>query len=357
MGKSANTISIFTFFIVFILCSFSFVYSIEKPNVKISNFGETQFTINWDDKNKETKIIVVRLSETKQIPPRIGSNYKPNPIFSTTTQNNLTGTGNAIVYIGNDPKGSVYISNLPKEKDYSIDFYYKTDENKDNSFTFSAYTLGEKPKKQANGISFKNISSTTMELSWRNGSGAYRIVVVREEEKPEPPNSGQSYSANSQFGKGSLTGNNSYVVYSGNGNKVKITNLKPNRKYYAHVYEFNGADKKANYNTDDVIANPNARLTLLETPKLLEHHVFSRTAFSPKWTAVEGADFYEIDVATDKDFKNCLDEYKNTDIGNSTEWEIHGLTPGQTYYYRIRAKSNKNYSFYSEPKKVLLNVK
>lgn len=359
MGKLINT-SLIKFFALTLIFLFVFNYSsyaLEKPNVKIANYGETQFTINWDDNNTETKIIVIRQAGIKPIPPQKGAQYKPNPIFSTISQNNITGTGNVIVYIGNDAKGSIYISNLPSEKDYFVDFYYNTPENKDNSYTFTAYTLAEKPKKQANSISFKNITSNSVELSWKNGSGSNRIVVIKENDKPEPPKNSNAYSANALFGKGAVTESKSYVVHNGKGNKVIVTNLKPNTKYWVHIYEYNGDNNKANYLIDDAIANPNSRTTLLETPVLLDYHVFSRTAFTPKWKSVEGATFYEIQIAKDKDFKVCLDEYNNTDIGNSTEWEIHDLIPGETYYFRIRAKNNKNYSFYSEPKKVLLNVK
>ena len=44
-----------------------------------------------------------------------------------------------------------------------------------------------------------------------------------------------------------------------------------------------------------------------------------------------------MDVATDSGFGSFVAGYSNLDVGNVTEWDVTGLLPGKTYYYRVRA--------------------
>jgi hypothetical protein len=60
-------------------------------------------------------------------------------------------------------------------------------------------------------------------------------------------------------------------------------------------------------------------------------------SFNANWTAVAGATGYYLDVATDATFTTFVTGYNNLDVANVTTYNVTGLLPGTTYYYRVRA--------------------
>ncbi|MDD4117782.1 MAG: hypothetical protein PHI39_06145 [Kiritimatiellae bacterium] len=59
--------------------------------------------------------------------------------------------------------------------------------------------------------------------------------------------------------------------------------------------------------------------------------------FDARWRSCAGATNYWLDVAVDADFADCLPGYSNAPVGNGCVEPLEGLTPGQTYFYRVRA--------------------
>lgn len=79
-------------------------------------------------------------------------------------------------------------------------------------------------------------------------------------------------------------------------------------------------------------------------PKLLSPADGSGGAsFSPtlRWNAYSGATSYLIQVATDGNFTNIV--YQNNSI-TSTSIKLNGLTANTTYFWRVKANNNQNYS-------------
>jgi len=60
-------------------------------------------------------------------------------------------------------------------------------------------------------------------------------------------------------------------------------------------------------------------------------------SFTANWSASTGATSYFIDVATNSGFSAFVTGYINLNVGNMTSYSITNLTPGTTYYYRLRA--------------------
>jgi Leucine-rich repeat (LRR) protein len=86
-------------------------------------------------------------------------------------------------------------------------------------------------------------------ISWTNGSGTGRVVVIRADNPIEiAPVDGIGYTASSAYGTGGLIGTDEYVVYNGIGNSVTITGLEPLRKYYVGVFEYTGTGISTIYN-------------------------------------------------------------------------------------------------------------
>jgi hypothetical protein len=61
------------------------------------------------------------------------------------------------------------------------------------------------------------------------------------------------------------------------------------------------------------------------------------SAFTANWTAVGGVTGYYLDVSTSNTFASFVGTYNNLNVGNVTTFAVTGMTPGTTYYYRVRA--------------------
>jgi len=63
----------------------------------------------------------------------------------------------------------------------------------------------------------------------------------------------------------------------------------------------------------------------------------TRSTFMATWEPVSGATGYRLDVSTTSSFTSYVSGHQNLDVGNVTSRIIGGLSPGTTYYYRVRA--------------------
>jgi autotransporter-associated beta strand protein len=121
----------------------------------------------------------------------------------------------------------------------------------------SAETTCETPSIQASDIVFTLVGTNRIGLSWENGSGQGRLVVVRGTNAVnQNPVDGSTYTAAAGFGNGSHLGDGNFVVFNGTGAAVTVTNLFPGTTYHFRVYEFNGAGGGIDYNTTTTNGNP-----------------------------------------------------------------------------------------------------
>ncbi len=73
----------------------------------------------------------------------------------------------------------------------------------------------------------------------------------------------------------------------------------------------------------------------------------TNNSFIANWNSVSGATGYSLDVATDAGFTNILPSYNGLYVGNTVIYNVTGLNPCTTYYYRIRASNSCGSSVYS----------
>src|SRR6266540_3074379 len=62
----------------------------------------------------------------------------------------------------------------------------------------------------------------------------------------------------------------------------------------------------------------------------------TRSSFMATWGSVSGAKGYVLDVSTSNSFSSYVDGYHDLDVGNVSGRVVTGLSPGRTYYYRVR---------------------
>jgi hypothetical protein len=73
----------------------------------------------------------------------------------------------------------------------------------------------------------------------------------------------------------------------------------------------------------------------------------TRSSFMASWGVATGAAGYLLDVSTSPSFDSYVDGYHDLDVGNITGSVVTGLSPGTTYYYRVRSYDATNIGEYS----------
>ncbi len=80
--------------------------------------------------------------------------------------------------------------------------------------------------------------------------------------------------------------------------------------------------------------------TPLPPPKASAVTDLAETWFTASWSSSAGFVIgYVLDVSTDPDFVHLVSGFEALAVGMTTQYTVTGLTPGTTYYYRIRAVS------------------
>ncbi len=211
-------------------------------------------TINWQEGNGAYSIVVMREGGAVSQNPVDGTTYSDGS--DSYTSGTDLGSGNYVVYVGSGT--SVYVNTLSGGSNYHIAVYtFNGGTGAENYLTASPatandWTLTAPPATAASGVSFANVGSTAMRVSWIRGDGDQALVVLREGSAPEDPVDGNTYTANAAFTGGSDLGSGSYVIYKGIGTQVDVTGLSPSTTYYVEVFEFNRtADSTENYRTTD----------------------------------------------------------------------------------------------------------
>lgn len=79
-----------------------------------------------------------------------------------------------------------------------------------------------------------------------------------------------------------------------------------------------------------------ASSTALPSPKALPATNITQQSFQANWEGIRGAEYYILEVATDKEFKNLLPAYAGITIFHpTTSYPIENIK-GKTFYYRVR---------------------
>ena len=112
------------------------------------------------------------------------------------------------------------------------------------------------PTTPASAITFPSVSSTSLGVSWTNGNGGGRVVMINTVNSFTAPTDGSNPSASTAY-----SGSGQQVVYNGAGSgPVTVTGLSAGSTYYFRVFEFCTPDRV--YQTATGTDNPNSVETL-----------------------------------------------------------------------------------------------
>ena len=119
------------------------------------------------------------------------------------------------------------------------------------------------PSVSSSNLLFSNIDVSSLCASWTNGNGTNRLVVASTSPisafSPNAILTENTAVANSIYGRGTPLGGG-YVVYNGTGNRLCMTGLTANTKYYFAVVEYN-SNTPNNYNLSSYLIGNTVTLT------------------------------------------------------------------------------------------------
>lgn len=184
------------------------------------------------------------------------------------------------------------------------------------------------PTVAASSVSTSSITSSSAKISWTNGDGARRLVVVREGSAVNAdPVDDAGYNPNPAFESGTELGTANYAVYGGASNSVIITGLESETSYHIQVFEMNGIPGAEKFYTTSA---PTGSFTSAPPPTIWSMNdstlIFTK-ANSADWTLEANQDRITDNAWLTRAGSGWLFNYadevsKNNNSPSGTQWAL-----------------------------------
>ncbi|MDF2190040.1 T9SS type A sorting domain-containing protein [Paraflavitalea sp. CAU 1676] len=206
----------------------------------VSAIDGNKFTLKWTNGNGEKRLVVMKQGSPVTFVPAAATTYTANASFANGTDLGggqytvMNGTANTVDITNLQPASTYYYTVFEYNGAGTLLRYLTT-----SVLTASASTLSAPVSAPSSPVVTAGASS--LSISWTNGSGTSRLVVMKEGTAvTSSPATGSAYPANAVFKIGSQVTAGEYVVYAGTGNAVTVTGLDANKTYHYSIFEYNG---------------------------------------------------------------------------------------------------------------------
>jgi hypothetical protein len=200
-----------------------------------------ELAFNWTNGNGQRRIMVAKQGSPVTAVPLNGISYTANNIFGSGS---ALAAGEFVVYDGTGNSTYVYGLNPSTNYHFRIYEYDGTGSNTiylTNLFAAASAATATTPTVQADNVAATNISSTSLNLSWSQGNGRARLVVIHKNTAVDIiPQDFIAYTSNSDYGNGQQIGSGNYVLSNTTDVFTIVHNLQPGTVYHFAVFEFNG---------------------------------------------------------------------------------------------------------------------
>jgi len=203
-------------------------------------------------------------------------------------------------------------------------------------------SIPAEPSLSASNLVVTNNSNTSVTLNWTSGNGNRRMVLVKSGSAVNSfPVDTVHYTFNSDLNLAPQLGTGNYIVYSGTGSTVTLTNLTAGTTYYYAVIEYNGWYTTTNYQASGYLSSNSTTLPV---------DLLSFTAGKDngnvllKWTTASelNNDFFTVERSTDLNHWEAIARVKGA--GTSARKHNYLRQDGlsglpylpATIYYRLR---------------------
>lgn len=220
----------------------------DASNLSVSNISSTGLKLSFT-RGGGTGAIVVARAGGQPSSPTAGGSYNVAVAGDFANANNPSIGASKVIYNGTAGGNiNLTVKNLqPGERYYFKVFEFNGGCVDGSAPSINAETILAEPTASSKTLIFSNIKPYSFDLSWTNGKGSRRIVVLKEGTAVTgAPIDNTPYTAAAQFGNGSQLATGEYVVYNGSGNSASITGLKAFTTYHAAIFEYNGPNDLGN---------------------------------------------------------------------------------------------------------------
>lgn len=218
--------------------------TVAARSVGINYVEGNRFTVSCSVGNGTRRLFVMKKGAEVTAVPQNGTTYAASGVFGTAGTEIAPGefvisaSGNNGVAVTNLEAGTTYYFAV---YEYDVDgagnTYYLTDPKATGSGSTPSA-----PTTVATNIKVASLTGTGATISFTNGNGNWRMVVMRESAPVEAvPVNFTQYAGNSAFGSGTQIAPGNFVIHGlMNGAQFSVSNLKPGTTYHVAIYEFNG---------------------------------------------------------------------------------------------------------------------
>ncbi|ADR22174.1 hypothetical protein MATR_01870 [Marivirga tractuosa] len=339
-------------------------------NLQLGTVTSNSIQLTWDDPDSLNVLVAARLTGETAASIVDGQIYNANSSYSSEE---IGSTGNYVVF--NGAGTGVNVTSLSDFEDYTFDVYLYNDNGEcyGSKQIITQQTNCDPATTTVSGEQANNVSSSQLDVEWSKSSGAVDVLVVARlaSSAVQLPSLNTNYDVNSSFGDGggtAQTGTGNFVVYSGSGTSVTITNLAALTDYAFDIYEYNpngfcyNTDKKTVLSTTDC-APPDSQSSF----NTIDPADINPLSIDVSWTSVTGADKYlvvvrqgnpvnfEPDLGTayetgvDSDYSQAVEVRSggNNAVYNGTtnSVSVSGLNINTQYYFAVFAYNSNGYCY------------
>jgi len=229
---------------------------VQGPTAAVASaLTSTSATLSWQPGNGAGSLLVVRAPAASSALPQDGATYPGALAYGTGAS---LGTGAYVIQAGPGTTATVTVLQPSTTYTYQIYSYagtgcetnYLQAAPATGSFTTAPCQLALAPIASATNLTATLTGTSSATFTWQAGNGTGRLLVLRAGQVPATaPTSGTSYTGSPTFGGGTALAPGEYVVYSGVGTSVTVSNLPTGQTVYAAVYEYNGTGCATAYRT------------------------------------------------------------------------------------------------------------
>lgn len=220
--------------------------SVAAKNLNVSSVNGDRFVLSFTEGNGTRRLVVMRK----------GGLVNELPVDLTTyTGGNfgagsLLANGNYVVAFGG-LTSPFAVAGLEPNTQYGVAVFELDGANGNQRYLVTEYinqmvSTAVTPTLSTSSLLFNSLGSTSVNLSWTNGNGEGRMVVVRPAQPvtflPTVLSTHPTASANIASATNNLPGGHEHVYHSV-GTTVTITNLLPGTTYHVAFFEYNGVSQ------------------------------------------------------------------------------------------------------------------
>lgn len=322
------------------------------PNdLSIINVTGNSLTLRYNAGTGSYRFVVGREAAAVNVQPQDLVKYNGNPAFGNGTN---MGDGN-FVLTGGANGTSINISNLRPGVTYHFAVFEYSGVNYPVYSTTSgniSITMPAEPTVAASNFSVNTVQGSSFRSNWTNGDGSRRLVVARKGSAVTAlPVDGITYTANVNFGNGTALAPDQFVVFDGTNTTVTMENLEISTTYHIAVFEYNQTAAGPDYLTGSFLAGSGttASAPTQQVSSITSTSIQLNTAsftYTPgngdgqlfvikQGSPVDAEPVDLVNYGINSIFGNALLANGNYLVHRGTtgsQFTIHGLQPGTTYY-------------------------